>query len=294
MKKTTESLAEEHFTENDEIDLLELLVVVAENIKLLILGPLIIGALALGIAYQISPTYESVSVLQTGKIKPHLISGLVQSADILENVARELVIEQEVSPAQRVRNMQKRVVVSVGRQDNFVTITAKASTPDQAYQLNQTILQHVYLLTRPMGADAKNIQEQIKILQENLGSGTLLEKVTSKLLESRQFSDRAARLYFEVRNTNLQRTIDIANLKDQLEGLGKDNLIQNPTMPDVPIKSQKGLIAVVAALVAGMVFLIFVFARHAFRNACKNPEWEDVLSRLRAALWLKAPSKNTF
>lgn len=288
MTKSIETLAVENFVENDEIDLLELLVVAAENIKLLILGPLIIGALALGIAYQISPTYESVSVLQTGKIKPHIISGLVQSADILENVAKELAIEQEVSPAHRVKNMRKRVMVSVGRQDNLVTITAKASTPDRAYQLNQAILQNIYPLTRPIAMDAQNIQEQIKILQENLESGILLEKTTSKLLETRQFSDGAARLYAETRNANLQRAIDIANLESQLEGMGRDNLIQQPTVSNVPVKPLKGLIAIVAALVAGMVFLLFVFARHAFRNACKDPEREDVLRRLRAALWLKS------
>lgn len=294
MMKSIETPAVENFAEDDEIDFLELLVVAAENIRLLILGPLIVGILTLGIAYQISPTYESVSILQTGKIKPHSISSMVQSADILESVAKELAIEQEITPAQRVKNMQKRVVASVGRQDNFVTIAARASTPDQAYKLNQVILQHVYPLTRPIAMDAQNIKEQIKILKESLGSGTLLEKTTSKLLESGQFSDGAARLYAETRNTNLQRAIDIVNLESQLEGLGKDNLIQQPTVSDVPVKPLKGLIAVIAALVAGMVFLIFVFTRHAFRNACKNPEREDVLRRLRTALWLKTPSKNTF
>lgn len=294
MTKSIETLAVENFVEDDEIDLLELLVVAADNIKLLILGPLIVGLFALGIAYQIPPTYESVSVLQAGKIKPHSISSLVQSADILESVAKELAIEQEMTPAQRVKNMRKQIVASVGRQDNLVTITAKASTPDKAHQLNQTILQHVYPLTRPVAMDAQSIREQIRILKENLESNVLLEKTTSKLLDSGRISDGTARLYAEVRNANLQRAIDIVNLESQLEGLGKDNLIQQPTVSDVPVKPLKGLIAVIAALVAGMVFLIFVFTRHAFRNACKNPEREDVLRRLRTALWLKTPSKNTF
>jgi len=288
MTKSTELPIENYSIENNEIDLLELLVVVAENIKLLIFGPLIVGILALGIAYQISPTYESVSVLQTGKIKPQIIGSMVQSVDVLESVAKELSIEQEITPAQRVKNMQKRVVVSVGRQDNFVTITTKASKPDRAHQLNHVILKHIYPLTRPIEVDAQNIQKQIKILKENLESGALLEKANSKLLESGQFSDGAARLYAETRSANLQRTIDIINLENQLEGLSKENLIQKPTVPDLPAKPLKGLIAIVAALAAGMVFLIFVFTRHAFQNSCNNPEREDVLRRLRTALWLKS------
>ncbi|MDP3192828.1 Wzz/FepE/Etk N-terminal domain-containing protein [Rhodoferax sp.] len=46
-----------------EISLLDLLVVVAENIKLLLLGPLLAGLVALGIGYALPQSYVSQAIL---------------------------------------------------------------------------------------------------------------------------------------------------------------------------------------------------------------------------------------
>lgn len=48
-------------TENDEISLLDILQVVADNIKLLIIGPLLVGVLALGVSFLIPPSYTAVT-----------------------------------------------------------------------------------------------------------------------------------------------------------------------------------------------------------------------------------------
>ena len=48
--------------EDDEISLLDLLQVVVENLRLLVLGPLVAGLVALGMSYQIPPTYTAKTV----------------------------------------------------------------------------------------------------------------------------------------------------------------------------------------------------------------------------------------
>jgi len=45
--------------EDDEISLLDLLQTIADNLRLLILGPLLAGLAALGIAFAIAPTYTA-------------------------------------------------------------------------------------------------------------------------------------------------------------------------------------------------------------------------------------------
>ncbi|NQW94007.1 MAG: hypothetical protein HQ446_08240, partial [Polaromonas sp.] len=47
-----------------EISLLDLLVTLADNVKLLILGPLAAGLTALAIAFALPQTFESVAILQ--------------------------------------------------------------------------------------------------------------------------------------------------------------------------------------------------------------------------------------
>ena len=273
--------------DDSEIDLLDLLVVIAENLKLLILGPLVVGALALGVTYLVTPTYESVSVMQTGKTTPQLVASLAQSADVLGAVAQELKVEPEATYSTRLKTMQTRVTSVVGRQDNLVTLTARASTPQRAQQLNQAVWQRVYPLTLPLPADAQRIRTQIKALQEALETGAQLEESTARRLESGPVSEGAARLYNDVQTANAQRKRDILSLQAQLEGLTDANLVQQPTLPDVAAKPKKALTAIVAALAAGIALLVYVFVREAFRMASHNPQQASSLRRLRAALRLK-------
>ena len=43
----------------DEISLLDLLTVVVDNLRLLLLGPLVVGLAALGVSFTISPTFTA-------------------------------------------------------------------------------------------------------------------------------------------------------------------------------------------------------------------------------------------
>lgn len=271
----------------DEINLLELLVVIAENLKLLILGPLIAGLVALGLAYWWPPTYESVSVMQTAKISPQLAASLARSADVLEAVAEELGLEPQATGSGRLQKMQERVSAAVGRQDNLVTLTTRGDTAQQAQRLNQAILARVYSLTLPTATEAERIQLQIKVLQEGLAASAALEQSTARQLQSGQISDGSARLYGELQNIKAQRVRDIAALQAQLEGLSDANLVQQPVLPDRPVKPKKALVAILAGLAAGMLLLVFVFVREGFRRAGDNPEQADTLRQLRAAIGLK-------
>jgi len=49
-------------SEDDEISLLDLLQVVVDNLRLLVLGPLLVGLLALGISFAITPTFTASTV----------------------------------------------------------------------------------------------------------------------------------------------------------------------------------------------------------------------------------------
>lgn len=63
-----------------EISLFDLLLVVAENLKLLILGPLVVGLLALGIGYALPQSFTSQAILAlptTTQASAMMVSSLV-------------------------------------------------------------------------------------------------------------------------------------------------------------------------------------------------------------------------
>jgi tyrosine-protein kinase Etk/Wzc len=73
--------------DEDEISLLELLQVVVENIKLLVLGPLTIGLTALGLAFVIPPTFTATTVIMPPQQQQSGAAMMLQSLGALGGLA---------------------------------------------------------------------------------------------------------------------------------------------------------------------------------------------------------------
>ena len=68
--------------EEDEISLLDLLLVVVENLRLLVLGPLAVGLTALGITFMIPPTYTAKTQFLPPQQQQSSASALVQALGV--------------------------------------------------------------------------------------------------------------------------------------------------------------------------------------------------------------------
>jgi tyrosine-protein kinase Etk/Wzc len=73
--------------EDDEINLLDLLQVVAENLRLLVLGPLAAGLLALGISFAIAPTFTATTVFMPPQQQQSGAAMMLQSLGALGGLA---------------------------------------------------------------------------------------------------------------------------------------------------------------------------------------------------------------
>ncbi len=291
MQKTNDPHSPQPFDQDDEIDLLDVLATVAENLKLLVLGPLIAAAIAWAVASQTPPVYESISIVRPTELNiqeriaiiapprsnPQVLAQMAQSLDVLSTVSQSLGTPANAS-------------ATVGRQDNLVTLSTSASTPEQAQQLNRAIWEQVFPRTQPSTEHKEQLQTQLQILQKGLTASAALEQATAQQLASGQITEVAARLYADIQSANAQRMRDIAHLQAELDGLTAANFIQQATLPTAPRKSRKALITAVTALGTGMVLLVFIFTRQALRNANHNPQQAQSLGRLRAALGLNAAS----
>jgi uncharacterized protein involved in exopolysaccharide biosynthesis len=71
----------------DEISLLDLALVLAENLRLLILGPLLVGLAALGISFAVPPTYTARTVLMPPQHQQSIASAALQSLGALAGLA---------------------------------------------------------------------------------------------------------------------------------------------------------------------------------------------------------------
>ena len=71
----------------DEIDLLDLLQVIADNLRLLVLGPLAIGLAALGISFAIAPTFTATTVFMPPQQQQGAAAMMLQSLGALGGLA---------------------------------------------------------------------------------------------------------------------------------------------------------------------------------------------------------------
>jgi tyrosine-protein kinase Etk/Wzc len=74
-------------SQEDEIDLLSLLQVIAENLRLLILGPLLIGLAALGVTFVIPPTFTANTVFMPPQQQQGGAAMMLQSLGALGGLA---------------------------------------------------------------------------------------------------------------------------------------------------------------------------------------------------------------
>jgi hypothetical protein len=151
----------------DEISLLDLLVTVSENIKLLILGPLAAGLCALGVSFALPATYESVAILPSEAAGINLNSTLR-----LPLVLDPVVVSQGLAKGKTVEQarlaLDGRIKTAVGKQDKFLTLTVSGESPSQAQAIAKALLAQIYEQNRPRGSNKTRLEAQLVSAKQRL------------------------------------------------------------------------------------------------------------------------------
>ena len=271
--------------QQEEIDLLDILVTLAENIKLLILGPLLVGICALGIAYIVPQTFESIAVLKAEQAT----ASLMTTAAVLNPVAAELGLTQEDSPEEARRRLREQIKVAVGRNDKLLTLTVSAPTPHQAQIVADAVLRQTYQQSRPKASELARLEVQLKGAEARIKNA---EDAAGALLKRMELSGAGggaelARGYGELLTVAAAAQKQVAELQALIEGVTDAQLVQAPTLPQKASKPKKGLIAIGATLAAGLALMLFVFVRQAVRGAAKDAGAASKMARIRRALALR-------
>lgn len=280
---------------DDEISLLDLLTVIVENLKLLIIGPLVAGILALGISFLIAPTFTAKTTMippgqsnggGTAALLGQLgglgalaggAAGIKTPTDqylayLESNTLRDELIEKfklreryEAKYQQDARMILKaNVKTTADKKSGLITIEVDDKDPQFAANLANAYV----------GA-----------LSHMIGELALKEaKVKRELLE-KQITEATQKSY----QSPMVREAVIQSLIREYESARLDERKDNPFLaqvdvaevPELKAKPKKALIAVVTTLATGFLLLLFVFIRNALRNAEQDPESKEKLSGLK-------------
>ncbi len=288
--------------DDDEISLLDLLVVISENIKLLIIGPLLAGCVALGYAFTIPPVFTAKTSIipPTGQggggaaaaILGQLggLGGLVggampnsgkHMAYLDSDVLRDEIIQKfdlqkrwkHKYATQTRQALKAAVVIKDDKKSGLVTIEFTDEDPKFAADV---VNAYVAALSRLLGEAAiVDARERREFLEKQI------VEATRKSYQSPQ-----------VRDAVIQGLIQQFETNRLAEQQPNPNITQVDVAKPPELKSgpKRALIAVITTLAAGFLLLLFVFIRQALRNSGQDPESADKLARIRSALGFKRKS----
>lgn len=269
--------------DEDEISLLDLLLVVAENLRLLLVGPLLAGVLAFGVASVLPQTWESVTLLRGGS--PTLAT-VVTSPAVLLPVVRAQGVPAGKSFDEAVDALRLKVKANFNAKDQVLTITASADTPEAALTLGNRVFEHLKIASAPAGPEKARLESQVADIgrrEEQLDGS--IQALSARLRESpSSTSSDSVRSFGQLISTAHQLAADRVAIAKLLAGVDESNLLQAPSLPDRPVSRKRAVVAVVAALATGFLLLLWVFARQGLRNAEADPESAGKLRQARAAL----------
>lgn len=282
------------YPEDDEIDLLDLLLTIAENIKILVIGPLLAGLLALVGVWFWPATYESgftlnaqktliVDGVETKLIQPQQISAIAVAKPTLDTAAQVLTAAKQPDLAQRI--LAGAATSSVPRNTTHALVTLQAPTAQASHDMAQALLSATLQASRPQGEELARLTQDLQKNQAALDNARTLEtRLDQSIRQGKGSDEELAKNYAALLPVISDQSKLVVQQSARLAGLGENDIVAKPTVPSAPSKPRKNLVVVMAVLASGFALLLFVFIRKAMRNCLTNPEMARKLAMIRKAL----------
>lgn len=277
-----------------EINLFDLLLVVAENLKLLILGPIVVGLLTLGVSYALPQSFTSQAILALPTPTPTptaaQASAMMVSPLVLDPVIALLNLSKG-QPIQVARTvLASQIKAAVGK-EGLLRLDVTANTPLEAQAIANAVIDTWLKSTAPGALDRADLEKRLayaKVSLESIRSllGRLTAEGTADLNKPLTRGEAGASIV-AVGELQARYLGEVLSIPRSLQGLSRDVVVQPPTLPTQPVAPKKSLIAVLAALGSGFALLLWVFMRQAWMNAKQDPKVAGKQAKLLAAMGFK-------
>jgi capsular polysaccharide biosynthesis protein len=275
--------------EDDDISLLDLLHTITENLRLLVIGPIVVGLLALAGASLWPKTYESTVILKAEQVT----ASLMLSAAVLDPIAANLGYTPKLDQDAARDKLKSQIKSSFNAKDKLLTLTTQADTPQAAQALAKVVLQQTYTLSQPRDSEKLRLQKQLAQAQAREKEATQTAQLLGRKMDGGGASgaSEVAQGYAQMIGVVKESQATQIDIERQLQGLDASALVQEATLPTKHAAPKRGLVTIMATLAAGFALLLFVFIRQALRNASQDAESAQKLSAIQTA-WRKALGKS--
>jgi uncharacterized protein involved in exopolysaccharide biosynthesis len=279
-------------SEVDQVSLLDLLLVLAENTKLLLLGPVAAGLMALAGSFALPQKFisEAILAIPASPQPAAQAASLMRSPLVLDPVIVAFDLAQGRSVSMARQALSESVKATVGK-DGLLRLELTGPSPAQAQALANAVIDAWVKTTKPAEQDRKDIETRLSYAKTSLDGVTALlarlSKESGSYLAQPLSRGEAGTTLASVGDLQSRYVNEVLNLTRTLQGLSRDVVVQPPTLPTEHVSPKKSMIATLAALGTGFALLLWVFMRQSWRALATRPEAADKLDRLRATIRFK-------
>lgn len=283
----------------EEIDVFDILIALAENWRLLFWGTLLALVLSSTALIFWPRTYESFAIVSAPRqisvqgvaqgVDVHQMAVLLESRDALVSIQKRLGRPEDPGA---LPQLQKDLRIEKDRSNAFVKIIARGRSPELAQKTAQAAVEELIARSRRSGLVGDRIKGVIKAELAGLARDEELELVLAKKIPTAKGADLhdLAGSYAEIARTSSERRLAILSLQSQLDGVAGANVLVQPFLPQKPVAPRPVLVLTVGSVGTLLLLIVFVFMRQGWRNAAKTASGSGKIARLRA-VWSGGSSR---
>ena len=277
--------------DEDEVSLLDPLIAVAENLRLLILGPFLIGLVALGIGYVLPQSFTSQAILTPPADIQVQAAAIMVSPLVLDSVVESLKLSRGASMQQARARLERRIK-AVAAKDGLLRLDVTDNTPAQAQSIANAVIDAWLKSTVPGPQDRADLEKKLAFAKASLESVRRLQDLLttegSVPLGKSLTRGEAGTSIVAIGELQARYLGEVLSIPRQLTGLTRDVVKQPPTLPTEPVAPNKSLIALLAAFGSGFTLLLWVLMCQAWQNAAHDPLTAGKQAKFLSALGLNA------
>jgi hypothetical protein len=271
------------------------LLVVAENLRLLILGPILVGLLALAGAYLLPQSYISQAILALPTAPATQAAAMMVSPLVLDPIIESFNLSEGRSKELTRSGLASQIKAAVGK-DGLLRLDVTAYSPVQAQAIANAVIDNWIKSTVPGEQARADLEKRLSYAQTSLNAVTrLIGRLDSEVgtnLSKPLTRGEAGTSFVGLGELQARYLGEVLSIPRELQGLSRDVIKQPPTLSTEPASPKKGLIAALAAIAAGFVFLLWVFLRQAWRNAGQDALLAEKFLRLSRAIGFEQEMKS--
>jgi len=236
-------------------DLWSLAVTLAKNLPLLVLGPMLVGALTFLAVDWAPKRYVSTALVNPGMgeadvTDPSLAAWRSSMLKTVPALMGSPEVQQAMAPSgTQVATNQVRTRVNAA--DGTISLSVTASSPEQAQQLAQSLLEATIAASRPKSEERTRLESDHKRLTDQI---LLLEATSRQLREAlaRASTPQETGALAVAIPSVMEHTVTLekrlALSAARLRGLTNAAIVTPPTLPTEATGPRRGLWSIVSAI----------------------------------------------